>query len=256
VTSPPVSVIVTPKPGPVIQTFQADPGSIERGGTATLRWTVSNATRLTLEPGLGSQRSQGETSVSPQQTTTYTLTAEGPGGSVYNTATVRVAAAAPPSIGFEVDPSSIIAGQSATLRWNVARATHVTIDPELGPVGVSGTRPVRPTRSTRYVLTAEGPGGTLTREVNISVGAAPPPAGQLIWTGEVHGLQMITIDKDRADVGELEGSLPGVLCLIQPVDDKHVSVASPPGPRNNYLRLVIRVNGNGRMRVVIKWSLP
>jgi hypothetical protein len=112
-----------------------------------------------------------------------------------------------------------------------------------------------PLNTTRYILTAQGPGGVTNREITVSVSEPTTSSGELIWTGNVHGIQLITIDKDHADVGTLEGSLPGLPCIIQPVDEKKVSIASSPGPRNNYERLVLRVTGNGAMRVVVKWAL-
>jgi hypothetical protein len=91
--------------------------------------------------------------------------------------------------------------------------------------------------------------------------AAPPPyrgpsSGDLIWEGNVQGTELITIDNGQTSSGSLTGSLPGVAVLIQPVDPKKVSIASSPGPRNSYNRVVLRVAGNGKMRVVLKWSLP
>ena len=82
-----------------------------------------------------------------------------------------------------------------------------------------------------------------------------PSSGELVWTGVVNGLKLVTIDRDQVDVGSLQGSLPGVVCVIQPEDEKRVNIVSTPGPDNNFNRLVFRVKGKGSRRVVIKWSL-
>jgi hypothetical protein len=79
--------------------------------------------------------------------------------------------------------------------------------------------------------------------------------GQIVWTGEVHGSQLISIDRDRADSGQLQGALPGAPCILQMVTTKNISIASTPGPRNNYERMVLRVQGNGQVRVIIDWVL-
>ena len=51
---PPAKIVETVKPGaPVIVQFTAEPGSIERGQSATLRWSVNDATSVRIEPGLG-----------------------------------------------------------------------------------------------------------------------------------------------------------------------------------------------------------
>ena len=83
-----------------------------------------------------------------------------------------------------------------------------------------------------------------------------PSSGEIVWEGIIRGTELITIENGQASSGTVTGSLPGVACLIQPTDAKKVSIASAPGPRNQYNRLVIRVSGNGRTRVTLKWSLP
>jgi len=62
--------------------------SIQPGSSATLFWTTQNATSVTLE---GSQVAlDGSQTVSPQATTTYHLSASGPGGTQVATVTVNV----------------------------------------------------------------------------------------------------------------------------------------------------------------------
>jgi hypothetical protein len=72
----------------------------------------------------------------------------------------------------------------------------------------------------------------------------------------VKGTELITIDNGQPSSGSLTGRLPGVLVLLQPTDPKKVSIASTPGPRNQYARMTMRVVGNGRTRVVVRWSIP
>jgi peptidoglycan-associated lipoprotein len=73
----------------VIAQFTAEPDSIERGQSSTLRWSVSDATSVTIEPGLGAVQTNGSRQVFPSNTTTYTLTAVGT-RTVKATATVNV----------------------------------------------------------------------------------------------------------------------------------------------------------------------
>jgi peptidoglycan-associated lipoprotein len=86
----------TPPPAPPAPTVNltAEPSTIERGQSVTLSWTSQNATDLTLDPGVGKVQAQGSTTVTPQDSITYTITANGPGGS--QTATARVTVASPP----------------------------------------------------------------------------------------------------------------------------------------------------------------
>ena len=83
---------VTVFAAPVIS-FSAVPPVIVRGREATLTWLVTDATLVTIEPDIGAQLPTGTVRVRPQQTTTYILTATGPGGCVRTgQATVTVAA--------------------------------------------------------------------------------------------------------------------------------------------------------------------
>jgi len=96
----PVPVVNTPPPTPPppppqpTVTLQATPTNVQRGQSATLRWSSTNATSLTLAPNVGSVSPEGNTSVAPTDSVTYTITAMGPGGSA--TASARVTVTAPP----------------------------------------------------------------------------------------------------------------------------------------------------------------
>jgi hypothetical protein len=83
-----------------------------------------------------------------------------------------------------------------------------------------------------------------------------PRFGEIVWEGTIKGTDLITIENGQASSGTVIGNLPGVAVLIQPTDTKKVSIASSPGPRNQYRSVVFRVSGNGNMRVTLKWSLP
>ncbi|HEX5410749.1 MAG TPA: right-handed parallel beta-helix repeat-containing protein [Terriglobia bacterium] len=60
------------------------------GESSTLSWSSQSATSLDLEPGIGAVVAQGSVTVTPQQTTTYTLSATGSGGTTTAMATVTV----------------------------------------------------------------------------------------------------------------------------------------------------------------------
>lgn len=86
----------TPVGKPVINSFTAEPTTIQRGQGATLRWSISNATDMNIDQGIGPVQSQGSRQVFPSNTTTYTLVANGPGGSDTRSVTVEIASAPPP----------------------------------------------------------------------------------------------------------------------------------------------------------------
>ncbi|MCX6623488.1 MAG: peptidoglycan-associated lipoprotein Pal [Acidobacteria bacterium] len=76
--------------------MSAEPGTIERGQSSTLRWEVTGATESSIDNGVGSVQGSGSRQVYPTSTTTYTLTATGPGGTSTSSATVNVTAPPPP----------------------------------------------------------------------------------------------------------------------------------------------------------------
>src|SRR5207253_7720278 len=79
-----------PAKAPTVGQFTAEPSSIERGQAATLRWSVNDATTVSIEPAIGTVQSNGNRQVFPSNTTTYRLTATGPGGNANATASVNV----------------------------------------------------------------------------------------------------------------------------------------------------------------------
>jgi len=96
VTPPPPAPTPPPPAARPTVTLQASPTSINKGESATLTWNSTDATQLTISPGVGDVTAQGNTTVSPSDSTTYTVTATGPGGSATATASVSVNAPPPP----------------------------------------------------------------------------------------------------------------------------------------------------------------
>ena len=87
----------TPPPATPTVTLQASPTSINKGDTATLSWSSTNATQLTIAPDIGQVTAQGSTKVTPTDSETYTVTATGPGGSANASARITVALPPPPA---------------------------------------------------------------------------------------------------------------------------------------------------------------
>ncbi len=71
-------------------TLRATPISIERGQSTTLEWSSTGATTLTLEPALGQVPQKGTLALSPFESLTYRITAQGPGGTASASARVTV----------------------------------------------------------------------------------------------------------------------------------------------------------------------
>src|ERR1700693_1994918 len=80
-TAPPASPSVA---------LNASPTSAQAGQPVTLKWSSTNATSITLEPSVGPVAAQGSTTVRPSQSTTYTVTVTGPGGSAHASAKIII----------------------------------------------------------------------------------------------------------------------------------------------------------------------
>ena len=96
--APAPAPVVVPPPAPAaarIVNFSVEPRSIQRGQAATLAWTVANATDIAIDNGVGAVQANGNRQVFPGNTTTYTLTARGAGGT--DTRSVTVEVTAPPA---------------------------------------------------------------------------------------------------------------------------------------------------------------
>lgn len=149
--------------------FHATPTNILPGEASTLIWAVENAQTVTIT-GLGRVNPDGSSTVTPTQTTTYRLTAQGAGGEVTATATVSVAPGqAPRIIRFAATPVEILPTEQASLVWQVENATDVTITPGLGKVEPQGTSTVSPTTNTTYTITAKNQYGEVSATAVVGV---------------------------------------------------------------------------------------
>lgn len=204
-TTPPVE---TP---PTITSFTANPTTVHAGETSTLSWSVSHATSVSIDQGIGAvSATSGTRTVTPTVTTTYTLTATNADGTRTATCTVTYAATLPTVDSFTATPAAILLGGTSTLAWSVQNATTVSIDNGIGTVGATGTHDVSPTVATTYTLTATNADGddTATVEVTIKPAAAltfsfdPNPP---VWTYE-GGVTSSTFSEILTEVNGVGGN--------------------------------------------------
>jgi hypothetical protein len=186
-------------------TFSATPESITLGQASTLQWTSTDAATVSIAPGIGNVAPSGSQTVSPQATTTYTLTAAGPGGTATRTAAVTVIAP-PPAVSLSISPESISTGEIVALTWNSTQAQSAAIEPGIGDVPPNGTLSTSPLATTTYTITAHGPGGSATASATVTVHTAPsvtisagsasiPLGGSTTLTWNVGGAQAAYIDQ-------------------------------------------------------------
>jgi hypothetical protein len=166
-----------PKPQPTC-TLNVDKYSINQGDSATLSWSTSNATSVSIG-SLGSVNKSGSQQVSPGNTTTYVLNASGAGGSTSCSKTVTVNIPPPvynnPTCTLTASPNVINhAGDPVTLSWNSTYATVGSIS-GIGSVNPSGSTTVYPSGSQTYTGVFTGQGGSVTCSTSVTLNFVPPP---------------------------------------------------------------------------------
>ena len=81
---------VSPSNLPSVSSFNAKPDAVGKGESSNLVWNVSKASKVSIEPGIGTVGLTGSQRIFPDETTTYTLTATNEFGSVDATKVVFV----------------------------------------------------------------------------------------------------------------------------------------------------------------------
>lgn len=178
-----VQVGVPPPPGgggdglPRIIRFTGSPMDITAGERTSLDWLVENATSVTIST-LGTVGLQGNSSISPNQNTLYTLTAQNAQGQVSSTIGINVRPAPvpptpPPSLTACVANPVEVAnpGDSASISYTATNFTVVT----LNGLGVGNPVVVRPNVTTTYTLIAYNAKNETAR-CDVTVRVKTPPA--------------------------------------------------------------------------------
>jgi hypothetical protein len=138
-----VIVVPTVVSQPVINSFNAGPGSISPGVSSTLSWDVSGAATVSIDQQIGNVGSSGTRVVFPTTTTTYTLTATNVVGTVTATAYIVVSLGTAPTVELfpiaadsghvrqdgEVGPDIIVGATS----WSVAIQAFLSFDISMIP---------------------------------------------------------------------------------------------------------------------------
>lgn len=148
--------------------ISASPSSIIRGQSSTISWSTTNATSAFIT-GIGTvSTGGGSVSTSPFSTTTYTLSVSGTGGSASSSVTVRVYV--PPVVTMTLDKTTIVRGESTTLRWSTTGdASTINITPGIGSTNLTSFYTVSPTVTTTYTAFVSGLGGSDSDQITLTV---------------------------------------------------------------------------------------
>jgi RHS repeat-associated protein len=153
-----VTVVVVPMP--TISTFTANPANIYQGDGTTLNWTVSGATSLSLDNGIGTVTGRSSYPVNPSGTTRYYLTATNTlnGVNAVRQTYVDVFVSprpTVPTITFYSDASRVAYGGRTWLHWSVSNSVgNVLVTLNGSTVASSGDLPVDITALSTYNMVA------------------------------------------------------------------------------------------------------
>jgi phospholipase C len=187
------NVTVSQPPPPQITSFTATPTVVSNGQTSTLTWATTNATSVTITPAVpvpddaNGLPTSGSSTTPITGTTTFNLTATGPGGTAGpQSVTVTV----PFLLSFTASASTITPSQSVTLAWQVTSVPNGTPPTSLEVTDGSGntvcnpcalpqgTATVSPTTTTTYTATAAITANTsVTQSATVTV--SNPVAGAI-----------------------------------------------------------------------------
>jgi len=136
------ATVAVAKPAAELSTTAA---KINCGEASQLKWTSSDAPQIQISP-VGTVAASGEVAVQPKQTTTYDLTAMGPGGTATSTVTVDVNSTVQADLGLSASEvhykrvgDQVVEEGKTELTWTATNASSVSID-SLGTVDPSGSR--------------------------------------------------------------------------------------------------------------------
>lgn len=139
-----------------INSFNADDTSIEEGDSTDLNWTTTGCDYVNIrssDQNFDNRDEDDSVSVSPDQTTTYTLHAYPNGGSRTVRITVDDNNDTCDIDSFSASPTSIDRGRTSTLRWNTSGdVDYVTISELSGQRSGDSSISVSPYSTTTYTL--------------------------------------------------------------------------------------------------------
>jgi hypothetical protein len=132
-TDSPIRKVTRIAPSVEVSSFIANPATLLVPGTATLAWSVGNATAVAIDQGVGDVTAQtvngtGAIQVNVPATRTFTLTATGLGGvTATRTATVTIAPdTSAPTVSLSANPGTVSAPGTATLTATATDNVGVT----------------------------------------------------------------------------------------------------------------------------------
>jgi microcystin-dependent protein len=254
------------RPGLSITEFMADPVQVAPGENTVLRWATTGAQGVTLTWSGNELKldPNGNYPIKIENTTTFTLGAEGKGDPVYQQVTATVAK--PTILYFQAEPDVIAVGGASNLKWKSQNANRGLIKP--GDIQVdpsNGQWPVAPKERQQYELTVWRDGAsyndsrTTTLDVKrvvierlVSLPETVPLLGKAKLEWSTRWADKVEIQPDIGEVpvkGERE---------VSPQCDTvyEITAHGPEGPVRQSVTVRVDIGANLPLGVILAYAGP
>lgn len=229
---------VTAAPLPKVS-ISADPKVIDKGGSSTLTWSSQDADSVSIDQGIGAVALQGSVKVTPEKTTTYSITAKGKGGTAQASVTITVTT---PQV------STTTSVQSSTTTTIVSTTTTATSGGGGGGGGGGNTTTVQPSTTTSAQPTTSVVSSSSTSTVPAANTNVPNVIGKLqaeaaaaitaagFSVGAIIQQYSASVEKDHVG-SQFPYPLPGAVAAAGSAINLVVSLGTsgspPPDPATN-----------------------
>ena len=173
------SITIGALSAPSISYFSANPSSLTAGQQTTLGWASTGGTSASIDNGIGAVTTTGTWVVAPAQTTAYTLTVSGFGGTATRQVTVTVsgacsltcsasgpsAGAVGASLAFQASSTASNCANPVTYSWDFGDGSFSSQQNPVHAYAAAGTR--------NWSMTASTSGATCIRSGSVFVTASP-----------------------------------------------------------------------------------
>lgn len=227
----------------------SEPETVIAGESVVLHWNAVHAAGVSIDQGIGAVESSGMLSVTPSESTIYTITAADTlGHTISDRAQVLVYRK--PTVTLTIDPSTVVSGQACVISWTSSHAESVSLGYEghFFSVPLSGTLTGYPDQTGTIMIEAAGPGGTATDSVTITVVSAPPEVSltatpETIYAGQASLLAWTSTDTDQVSIDNGIGVVdPNGSLSVSPVQTTTYTItATGPGGHAS-AAVTVRVN--------------
>lgn len=152
----------------------ADPIIINNGESSILTWESKNADTCIIEPNIGAVDINGSLTVTPNETTIYTVTASNSCGNINDSVEITVNSLSGNYLN--ISESIINYGDSVTLTWNTEQSQKNYFNNDIGEVDNNGSLILTPEYTTTYILTSVNDTQTINQSISVKViGNLPEP---------------------------------------------------------------------------------